>query len=234
MRTANNLSRSCRQALASLGEAIPKGPTPEAVHSARIALRRLREIARTFEKTGAFHAPRGFVRLLKHIARRLGRLRDEHVAASLFGKTPAAAGSAAWKRHPWNRMLGEGEKFLRRLERHAGEAADEIAQRMDRLERRAARRLGLMDMQDVRSLHKARIALRKARYLAQALAPGDAAMKKRAERLHEVESLLGRIHDIDMVLARPETKAEPRRTLATIKRRRTALCRKLSESRWKG
>ena len=73
------------------------------------------------------------------------------------------------------------------------------ARQLDRALRRARKHERLRRSTSPKKLHELRIALRKARYLAEFFAPvlGDN-IAKLAKRLHQVERVLGRIHDVDM------------------------------------
>ena len=90
---------------------------------------------------------------------------------------------------------------LSRLTRTAppGSLPKFAARQLDRALRRARKHERLRRSTSPKKLHELRIALRKARYLAEFFAPvlGDN-IAKLAKRLHQVERVLGRIHDVDM------------------------------------
>ncbi|HTS16926.1 MAG TPA: CHAD domain-containing protein [Verrucomicrobiae bacterium] len=97
-----------------------------------------------------------------------------------------------------NRLLREELPRLTRTE-PAGSLPKLAAKQFDKAMKRVARSAGLRRSRSPRKLHKLRITLRKARYLAEFFGPvlGPEAVKL-ARRLRDVERVLGRIHDIDL------------------------------------
>jgi len=97
-----------------------------------------------------------------------------------------------------NRLLREELPRLTKTEA-PGSLSKFAAKHLDKALRRARKHERLRRSTSPKKLHELRIALRKARYLAEffasVLGPSTA---KLAKRLHQVERVLGRIHDLDM------------------------------------
>jgi CHAD domain-containing protein len=102
--------------------------------------------------------------------------------------------------------------------------------------RRVRRRGHLRHSTSPQKLHELRIALRRARYLCEFFVPvlGQCAARL-TQRLREVERPLGRIHDIDMALARirRQQPVPPRSLLAFLDKRRQKQLDSLGRS-WHG
>jgi CHAD domain-containing protein len=97
-----------------------------------------------------------------------------------------------------NRLLREELPRLAKTE-PPGSLSKFAAKQMDKALRRALKHKHLRRSTSPKKLHGLRIALRKARYLAEFFAPVlGAATAKLAKRLHQVERVLGRVHDVDM------------------------------------
>src|ERR1019366_8392855 len=97
-----------------------------------------------------------------------------------------------------NRLLRVELSRLTRTE-PPGSLPKFAARQLDRALCRARKRERLRRSTSPKKLHELRIALRKARYLAEFFAPVlGASTAKLAKRLHQVERVLGRIHDADM------------------------------------
>jgi CHAD domain-containing protein len=97
-----------------------------------------------------------------------------------------------------NRLLREELPRLARTE-PPGSLPKLAAKQLDKALRRVARDERLRHSRSPRKLHKLRITLRKARYLAEFFGPVlGLDTVKLAKRLHGVERVLGRIHDIDL------------------------------------
>jgi CHAD domain-containing protein len=97
-----------------------------------------------------------------------------------------------------NRLLREELPRLSKIE-PPGSLLKFAARQLDKALRRARKHERLRRSTSPEKLHELRIALRKVRYLAEFFAPvlGDSTAKL-AKRLHQVERVLGRIHDVDM------------------------------------
>ncbi len=98
--------------------------------------------------------------------------------------------------------------------------------------RRALKLAGLRDSESPDDLHRLRIALRKARYLGEFFSPVlGPPVDKLTRRIHAVERSLGKIHDIDVGLARiaHEGPSPPRRLAEHLGERRTAFQARLKK-----
>jgi CHAD domain-containing protein/HD superfamily phosphodiesterase len=97
-----------------------------------------------------------------------------------------------------NRLLREDLPRLAKIE--PGGSLPRLARnQLDKAMRRVARDKHLRHSRSARKLHRLRISFRKARYLAEFFGPVlGAGTVRLAKRLHRVERVLGRIHDIDL------------------------------------
>jgi CHAD domain-containing protein len=197
------------------------GADEEAIHDARVALRRLEAAAGTFRDCLGRDARRELLELLREWRRRLGRARDHEVLAAgltepehldiggddaraladeqLALRDEARADAARWAKPARERRL---EQALRPLLALADRAQQEDA--LADGERRCARRetkaraclADAAGSDDDEVLHDARIALRRWRYAIEALEPfarGPGAPARKALRVLQRE--LGTVHD---------------------------------------
>jgi CHAD domain-containing protein len=215
----------------------------EGLHDLRVALRRLSTTAGALGR-------RHISKEAKSLVRSLSRQRQLEVDRALLERvgrlgflSPDAATALAAR---WEKLASRGE---RRLSRAAGEPVETLVRRVDRLAKNSKRadspaaRLELarqnaeraighsLDGRDDRMLHRYRIAIKKARYLAEDLgALGIRPWKSRAERERALQEALGRWNDLRQFsrrLAESREEAEERgavtlsrelaRLLATLK-----------------
>jgi CHAD domain-containing protein len=106
------------------------------------------------------------------------------------------------------------------------------ARQLDKALRRALKRERLRRSTSPEKLHDLRITLRKARYLAEFFGPVlGASTPKLAKRLHQVERVLGRIHDVDMGMVHltREGPLPPRAIAVYLEQQREQNLRKLDK-----
>ena len=234
--------RSCRQ-----------NCTEDSVHELRTEARRLLACLDLLEVMYFFSALTEARRLVKRRLTSSSALRDLHVQLSLLAGMSGAevelglfraqllAEEARESRLLAQKLRKPGlaqritalGKFLswmptdrrsdRRLHRLLGSMMARRFDRMAELQRRA--------LADARSIHPARVALKKFRYMAEVLqlALGPACTDE-LELLHRCQSMQGAIHDLDLILARLATEKTPtgeipRTTRRELARRRSALWR---------
>jgi len=201
-------------ALVRARKAVRRGD-PEGLHDLRVALRRLSATAGALGR-------RELSKNAKSLVRSLSKQRQLEVDRALLAKvgrlgflSPDAATALAAR---WEKLATRGE---RRLAKAAGEPVETMVRRLDRLSRRAAEDGGPaarlerarvraeraleqpLDGRDDHALHRYRIAVKKARYLAEDLgALGITPWKSRAEREKALQEALGRWNDLRMFCRR--------------------------------
>jgi CHAD domain-containing protein len=207
------------------------GEGPEGLHDFRVALRRAEATAAALGKKKIERKARSLVRSLsplrqlevdRHLLSRLRELRhlSENVAAGLDARWGAeyseGLGEAARiARSKRQRLL---ERRLRRLARNKG---DDATLRLELERRRIERRL-LPPGEDAtdRRLHRYRIAVKRARYLAEDLAAcGVPGLEGRIAREKELQDALGRWNDIHLFrerLKETREKSEARGSVALV------------------
>jgi len=187
----------------------------EGLHDLRVSLRRLSATAGALGRRGLSKEAKSLVRSLSEqrqlqvdraLLARIGRL-------GFLSPDAVTALAARWEKlavrgeRRIGRAAGEPvETLVRRLERlsHRADRDDEPAAALERARLRAERALGQpLDARDDRALHRYRIAVKKARYLAEDLgALGIRPWKTRAEREKTVQEALGRWNDLRMFCRR--------------------------------
>lgn len=199
-----------------------------AVHRARVAARRLREILPVME-ADAGDCRRALDRL-RHVTRQLGRLRDSDVSLQLlkdadeWGRGSSPGVRVLRKRLEQARQDALGKAHRRRLGRTLRRTAKLLTGLADSLSEGAPSRswrwtLGAREANRARALleamdeagqrfapervHKVRIALKKLRYAVE-LAEGAAGTAATVDlrRLTSAQSQLGRLHDLHVLMAR--------------------------------
>ena len=182
----------------------------EGLHDLRVALRRLSTTAGALGR-------RHLSKEAKALVRSLSRQRQLEVDRALLERvgrlgflSPDAATALAAR---WEKLASRGE---RRLSKAAGEPVETLVRRVDRLARHSGKRAESpaprlerarqdvehaighsLDGRDDRMLHRYRIAIKKARYLAEDLgALGIRPWKSRAERERALQEALGRWNDL--------------------------------------
>jgi CHAD domain-containing protein len=130
-----------------------------------------------------------------------------------------------------NRLLREELPRLAKTE-PPGSLSKFTAKQLDKAFRRALKHKRLRRSTSPKELHELRIALRKPRYLAEFFAPVlGAATAKLAKRLHQVERVLGGIHDVDMGMEHlaHEGPLPPRALVADLEQQREQNLSKLDK-----
>ena len=130
-----------------------------------------------------------------------------------------------------NRLLREELPRLAKT-KPPGSLEKFAARQLDKALRRALKRERLRRSTSPKKLHDLRISLRKARYLAEFFGPVlGASTPKLTKRLHQVERVLGRIHDVDMGMVHltREGPLPPRAITVHLEQQREQNLRKLDK-----
>lgn len=196
---------------------------PEGLHDTRVALRRIGATAAALRKEKVS-------RKSKVIVRRLSERRQLEVDRELLGRVAAAgllsreaaAGLDAW----WDALLRSGERKAERvtegrkirrlakmLERLSRSPQSRVLTKLEQSWREARKALASPpDGKDDRELHRYRIAVKRARYLAEDLvALGVAGLEEEIARTKAAQTALGRWNDIRLFrerLERTQDRAE--------------------------
>jgi CHAD domain-containing protein len=222
------LAESGRARLARVRECLKRAAanpaSDEAIHDLRVAIRRiLAWIAVRDALLGPDRRLRDARRSLKALMSPLGKLRDAHVKRDRIrkivpeGDEPSylyavlvASDALRWEARVRDRLGAESAGRLRMtFPKRAGsrgrrlEAAVPAAEFLGKLEREVTKRLAAaLDPAHPEALHRMRLAFKKYRYAAEVLLPlFPKATKETAKRLHAFQTLLGTIHDCDVILA---------------------------------
>lgn len=196
----------------------------EAIHDVRVAIRRvLAWIAVRNALLGPDRRLQEARSSLKTLMNPLGKLRDAHVKRDWIlqsvpeGDEPSylyavqvASDVLRWESRVRKR-LGARSTLPRRVPLPGGagglgdrlEAAILAPDLLGRLEREVAKhREAALDPAHPEALHRMRLAFKKYRYAAEVLLPlFPKATEETAKRLHAFQTLLGTIHDFDVILA---------------------------------
>lgn len=215
MRRPAELWKLRERSLSAACKAARRGE-PEGLHDLRVALRR---VATTANALGR----RATSRRAKRILRSLSKQRQIEVDRRLLTRVgqlgvllPDAAAALAAR---WDKLAAREEKRVTRAAQ--GRRMEELKRRLDRLGRRNARKTALrlekawrraesrlarpLDVKDDSSLHRYRIAARKARYLGEDLAAlGLTQFGQNAERQQALQDHLGRWNDLQLFCRRLE------------------------------
>jgi CHAD domain-containing protein len=196
----------------------------EAVHDLRVAIRR---VLAWIDVRDALLGPDPRLReiraSLKKLMSPLGRLRDAHVKRDWIrsvvpeGDEPSylysvqvASDILRWEARVRRRLGAESTRRLRiSFPRGSGglggrlEAAILAPALLGRLEREVSKHLtAALDPAHPEALHRMRLAFKKYRYAAEVLLPlFPKATEETVKRLHDFQTLLGTIHDCDVILA---------------------------------
>jgi CHAD domain-containing protein len=187
---------------------------PEGLHDLRVALRRVEATAAALGKKKVQRRARSFVRSLS-ILRQIQV--DRQLLARLRGLNRLPEDAAANLDARWGAEYSEGlekaarrarnekrRRFEHRLRRLARANADDATLRLELERRRIERRL-LPPEEDAtdRRVHRYRIAVKRARYLAEDLAAcGVPGLEGRIAREKELQDALGRWNDIQLFRGR--------------------------------
>jgi CHAD domain-containing protein len=208
------------RSLSKAGKAFARSE-PEGLHDLRVALRRVEATAAALGKKKIERRSRSLVRSLSPLRQLevdrhlLSRLREtghlpENVAAGLEARWSAEYAERAEKAAVVARG-GRIRRLERRLRRLARRRRDDVPFRLEIERRRLESRLSppSEDATDKR-LHRYRIAVKRARYLAEDLAAcGVPGLEDRIAREKELQDALGRWNDIHLFRERlKETREE--------------------------
>jgi CHAD domain-containing protein len=217
-RTRSGRFREC------LNRASADATSDEDIHDLRVAIRRvLAWIATRTALLGPDRRLREARSSLKALMIPLGKLRDAHVKRDWIrsvvpeGDEPSykysvqvASDVLRWEARVRERLGAQTTRRLRvPLPKGAGglggrlEAAILAPDILGRLEREVSMHLSAaLDPAHPEALHRMRLAFKKYRYAAEVLLPlFPKATKKTSMRLHAFQTLLGTIHDCDVILA---------------------------------
>ena len=206
-----------------LGRAAADPASEEAIHDLRVSIRRvLAWIAVRDALLGPDRDLRAARSSLKALMSPLGKLRDAHVKRDLIrtilpkGDEPSYlyAVLVAGDVRRWEEKVGRllGRKSARRIRvplptdrtgRGSGADASVAASRHLSMLTRAVRkhRKGALDPSNPDALHRMRLAFKKYRYAWEVLEPLlPRAARNGGKRLHDFQTLLGTIHDCDVIL----------------------------------
>jgi CHAD domain-containing protein len=214
------------QRMTTLATVLPQSLTgePEAVHQARVASRRLREVLPVMALADA-RADRRLRRAVRRVTRALGPMREIDVSLALYAELTATAPVHALADAAVRQSLTTGRARALRsarktltparqaamwsaLERLLAEpranAADVVARAAARAERRAvkarrtAAKLGVL--YEAHRLHRVRIAIKRWRYALEVTAELRRARTSAAlGQLRTLQDLLGRAHDLHVL-----------------------------------
>lgn len=201
-------------------------PTGRRVHDLRVALRRTASVVSLVEVLVGGKAQRKLRRRIGKLLRRLGDLRDAHVQrkavtelarrhpalvevrrrlAAREKKLEARVGGwladvdmAAWQQRfeivAAEALLTLSSPLL--VERHRVTLLEAVDRRFSRLiDRRRA-----LDVSDLETVHRMRIAFKRFRYMAEVLQPVLVGMgKAQLDSMHAFQSMMGEVHDLDLL-----------------------------------
>ena len=228
MKAAAFLAESGRTRSARFRECLKRAAanpaSDEAVHDLRVAIRRvLAWIAVRVALLGPDRQLRERDLSLKALMSPLGKLRDTHVKRDWIrnvvpeGDEPSylysvqvASDVLRWEARVRERLGAPSTRRLRiPFPKGAGgrggrlEAAVPAAVFLGELERAVSKHLkAALDPAHPEALHRMRLAFKKYRYAAEVLLPlFPKATEETAKRLHDFQTLLGTIHDCDVILA---------------------------------
>ena len=224
MREADSLWKSKAHSLERARKALKRGD-PEGLHDLRVALRRVSAIAGALGRKDVSDEARDIVRSLskqrqlevdRQLLARIGRLGflspDAVTALAARWEKLAARGSRRVARAADGRPIHSLRRRVIRLERK--DSAISVA-RLERARRRAQEALAQpLEGKDDRTLHRYRVAVKKARYLAEDLATlGVREWVTHAQREKALQEALGRWNDLRLFrrrLAESRDDAEER------------------------
>ena len=211
-----------------LARATSDPSSDDAIHDLRVAIRRvLAWIAVRDALLGPDRRLREARSSLKQLMAPLGKLRDAHVKRDWIlqiapeGDEPSylyavqvASDVLRWESRVRKRL---GERSTRRLRVPLPGGAGGLGGRLEasilapgilgKLEREVAKhRDAALDPAQPEALHRMRLAFKKYRYAAEVLLPlFPGATEETAKRLHAFQTLLGTIHDFDVILAEAQS-----------------------------
>ena len=233
----------------------------EGIHDARVATRRLRAALPLLSAAGTSDGIEQALPSVKALGQALGRAREEDEALRLLDeierRAPGAAPAAATMRaRLLPSQLRRRRQLIKRLESIDLEAVDRlrdmaggrsrfprswrmvssqpalraaIARRAETAERRVQHAAGVYFPNRA---HRARIAIKKLRYLAELMEKGAQTRKPAIRALRNAQEALGKIHDREMLLSRLSEVMEEEDVHGARELARTleAECRSIFES----
>lgn len=198
---------------------------PEALHDFRVAVRRLRTLVRAFSGELDNAIPKKLERRVRDLARLTTAGRDAEVQLAWLGEVGARRGPGlAWFRtrleHARDRAYAEIRRAVphafrgleRRLRRRFNEALAEPRKRAAPFAPALARELRAESAAlrqefsiarspgDTDAVHGARIAVKRMRYLLEPIGDGDESARSLVERLKQLQTALGELHDLQILL----------------------------------
>jgi CHAD domain-containing protein len=196
----------------------------EAVHDLRTASRRLLSVLESADAVDGGKAVRRLSRRLSRVLDRLGPVRDLAVEKDTLWRVlrrRSAPGIRSFRRRldrDYRKSVRRARRDLdredlrdlreerKRIERRLRAAGKDSRERLLEAARASCERLkerrAEVDPNQIRTLHQTRIALKKFRYLLEAIAPvlpegGESAL----EPLHALQTTMGDLHDIEVLSA---------------------------------
>lgn len=219
MRESASLWKSKAQSLERARKALKRGD-PEGLHDLRVALRRVSATAGALGRKGVSHEAKEIVRSLsaqrqlevdRQLLTRLGRLGflspDAVTALAAHWEKLASKGARRIARAADGRTIHSLHRRVARLNRKEPEVP---VARLERARRRAQEALEQpLEGKDDRTLHRYRVAVKRARYLAEDLASlGVREWATHAQREKALQEALGRWNDLRMFCYRLETSRD--------------------------
>ena len=231
----------------------------DGIHDARVATRRLRAALPLLSAAGTSDGIEQALPSVKALGQALGRAREEDEALRLLDeverRAPGAAGAAATMRaRLLPSQLRRRRKLIKQLESLDLEAVDRLAHaaggrsRLARWRARSSPALGAAIAHAAETAerkirhaagvyfpnraHRARIAIKKLRYLAEMIERGTPVRKGTIRSLRNAQEALGKIHDREMLLSRLSDVTEEEEVQGARELARTleAECRSIFES----
>jgi CHAD domain-containing protein len=219
VRESASLWKSKAQSLERARKALKRGD-PEGLHDLRVALRRLSAIAGALGR-------KGVSREAKEIVRSLSKQRQLEVDRQLLARlgrlgflSPDAVTALAAR---WEKLASKGTRRIsraadgrpiqtlhRRVARLDHKEPDVPVARLERARRRAQEKLAqTLEGKDDRTLHRYRVAVKRARYLAEDLAAlGVREWATHAQREKALQESLGRWNDLRLFCRRLEASRD--------------------------
>ncbi len=202
---------------------------PEALHDFRVALRRLRTLLRAYRQELGDMAPKKLQRRLRELTRATSAGRDAEVQLAWIASHRGELGKRLRTGMPWllarleerraqayAAIRGEVVQEFRQVERRlrralnptlvdprprgpafGGAAARLIREHGATLEQELA---AAQAARDDGSVHAARIAVKRLRYLLEPLAAETPAATPKVEQLKQLQDLLGELHDLTVLV----------------------------------
>jgi CHAD domain-containing protein len=217
-------------------KALRRDLTVDAVHDERTACRRLLSVLGVLEPLVGRKRVRAPRRELKRVLRALGPLRDVHIELERAKRLRGDPRIPRFREY----LRGQG----RELEKKAARRADRVRPAKLRASlRRIEKRLEgarssprlldaidtdfsmllderrSLDLTDVKTVHRLRVAVKKFRYDVEALRPLLRGFeRRRLEQLHRLQDLLGDLHDLEVMSAsyRDFTRKEGRKGVPQV------------------